>query len=202
MSSIKKPGLKRAKKPVKETKRVAKSKTEKTAAKVDESSVAGRYDHVPIADDDVMLLQMKDIGRVNVQDVVFTIFDSESARRRDGTAWLAFYGPHMPHHTGLSTWIGLSKSVPLPVLDLIQQVLRAANGEVARDTGRALHLDMQPFARLSDDGLEILVPAALVGDPTTRRVIDRGGVNVIARGYSVAPSRKASLNALFLAGNS
>lgn len=202
MAITKKPALKRAKEPVKGTKRAAKSKVEKPTATIEESSVAGRYDHVQIADLDVVLLQLKDIGRVNVQDVVFTVFESESKGRRDGAAWLAFHRSDMPHHTGLSTWIGLSKSVPAPVLDLIQKVLRAANGEVERDMGRALHLQMQPFARLSNDGLEILVPAALVGDPSARRVIDRGGVKVIARGYTAAPSRAAALNALFFGGDS
>jgi hypothetical protein len=154
-------------------------------------------DHVPIADVDVVLLQVKDNGRVDVQDAVFNVFESESKRWRTGAAWLAFHKSDMPHHAGLSTWLGVSKSVPLAVIDLIHAVLQAAGMEVGREMGRAMHLGLNPFARLSDDGIEILVPAALVGDPNARRVIERGGVKVVARGYTVAPSKAAALNDLF-----
>ena len=54
----------------------------------------------------------------------------------------------MPHYAGLSTWIGIAKSVPLAVIDMIQAVLQAAGMEVERDMGRAIHLELNPFARL------------------------------------------------------
>jgi hypothetical protein len=38
----------------------------------------------------------------------------------------------------------------------------------------------------------------LVGDPKTRRVIDRGGVKTIARGYTLTSSKAAGLNNLLL----
>lgn len=180
------------------TKRSTKPKATKAAPRAHDAAATGRYDHVPIMDLDVVLLQMKDSGRVNVQDVVFTVFESEAKRWRGGAAWLAFYQSDVAHHSGLSTWIGLSKSVPLPVIDLLQQVLQAANGEVEREMGRALHLQMNPFARLSDDGLELLVPAALVGDPNARRVIERGGIHTIARGYTIQPDKADGLRRLFL----
>jgi hypothetical protein len=183
------------KKPVKTTKRTAKAKPGKPT-KAEGPPEAGQYAHVPIADLYVVLLQVKANGRVDEQDVVFNVFESESKRWRDGAAWLAFHKSEMPHHAGRSTWIGLAKSMPLPVVDMIQAVLQAAGMEVERDMGRAMHLELNPFARLSADGLEVLVPAALVGDPNARRVIDRGGVKAIARGYTVAPSKAAGLNKL------
>lgn len=176
----------------KSTKRITKPKAEPKA----DASGTGRYDHVPIADLDVVLLQMNDTGRVNVQDVVFNVFQSEAKRRRAGEAWLALYESDMAHHAGLSTWVGISKSVPLSVIDLIQQVLQTANA-VERDMGRPLHLKMTPFARLSDDGLEILVPAALVGDPNARRAIERGQTSPIARGYTLQPGKAEGLHKLF-----
>ncbi len=181
----------------KSTKRTTKPEKAKAEPKADDASGTGRYDHVPIADLDVVLLQMNDTGRVNVQDALFNVFESEAKRRRAGEAWLAFYESDMAHHAGLSTWVGISKSVPLAVIDLIQQVLQTGNGAVERDMGRPLHLKMTPFARLSDDGLEILVPAALVGDPNARRVIERGGTSAIARGYTLQPDKAEGLRKLF-----
>ncbi len=190
--------LKITKKPAKTSKRTANAKARGPSSTKPEGALkAGRYDHVPIADLDVVLLQLNANGRADERDVVFNVFESESKRWRDGAAWLAFHKSDMPHHAGLSTWIGISKSVPLAVIDMIQAVLQAAGMEVERDVGRAVHLELNPFARLSPDGLEILVPAALVGDPSARRVIERGGVKTIARGYTVAPSKAAALNELF-----
>jgi hypothetical protein len=190
--------LKITKKPAKTSKRTATAKARRpTSTKTEGAPEAGRCDHVPIADLDVVLLQVKANGRVDERNVVFNVFESESERWRDGAAWLAFHKSDMPHHAGLSTWIGIAKSVPLAVIDMIQAVLQAAGMEVERDIGRATHLELNPFARLSADGLEILVPAALVGDPNARRVIYRGGVKAIARGYTVAPSKAAALNELF-----
>ncbi len=187
--------IKFPRKQAKSTKRTARPKEAKPTPPPDKK--AARYDHVRIGDLDVVLLQTRDSGEIDPQDLVFDVFKSESKRRRRGETWLAFYRSEMPHHAGLSTWIGLSKSVPLPVLDLIQEVLIAANGNVSREMGRALHLNLNPFARLSDDGLEIMVPAALVGDPNARRVIERAGVKVIARGFTTEPSNAAALNELF-----
>jgi hypothetical protein len=169
----------------------------RTANSVGAEQQDGRHAHVEIVDLDVLLLQMRDSGGVNVQDVVFNVFESEAARWHAGPAWIAFHKSGMPHHAGLSTWLGISKSVPLQVIEMIETVLRATGTDVERDTGRALHLELNPFARLSDDGLEILVPAALVGDSEERRTIERGGVRIVARGYIVAPRNSASLNNLF-----
>lgn len=155
-----------------------------------------QYDHVTIPDLDVVLLQTAS-GRLALQDVVFNVFEAESERRREGTSWLAFHGSGMPHHMGKSEWIGLSKSVPLEVIDMIQAVLTSSSIGVEREMGRALHLDLNPFARLSDDGLEILVPAAVVGDPDDRRTIERAGVTVTARGYILGKSKAAAFGELF-----
>lgn len=190
--------IKITKKPAKSTKRTVKAQPKQLApTRTKAPPDSERYAHVQIADLDVILLQFKPSGRVNEQDVVFNVFESESERWRDGAAWLAFHKSDMPHHAGRSTWLGIAKSVPLAVVDLIQAVLQAAGMEVERDIGRATHLALNPFARVSADGLEILVPAALVGDPNARRVIERGGVKAIARGYTAVPSKAAALNELF-----
>ncbi len=156
------------------------------------------YAHVAIDDQDVVLLQLRDNGRVNIQDIAFAVFEAKAPGRRAGATWFAFHASGKPHHGGKSTWLGLSNSVPLEVLDMLQAVLQAAGMDVERDTGRALRLQLDPLARLSDDGLEILVPAALVGEPGQRRVIDRGGTPAIARGYTLAPSNAAALQDLLL----
>lgn len=157
-----------------------------------------RYPHIAIVDQDVVLLQVRDNGRVPLQDLVFALFEALASDRRGEVAWLAFHADGMPHHEGKSTWIGLSTSVPLGAVDTIQATLQKAGMEVERAMGRAVRLDLSPLARLSEDGRAILVPAALVGDPNQRRVIDRAGTSAVARGYTVAPSKAASLEALLL----
>ncbi len=154
--------------------------------------------NVSIAEQDVVLLQTTNhVGMLGLEDAVFQAFSRNERSRPAGTQWVAFGGSDMPHHIGRSNWIGLSRSVPLPVLDAIQAAIEAEGLQVERDVGRALHLKMNPFARLSDDGLEILVPAALVGDPTKKRIVPRGGTKPTARGYHVKPDRAASLQQLF-----
>ena len=55
------------------------------------------------------------------------------------------------------------QDVPVPVVDSLQDIFEAVGSEVQREMGRALHSRLTPFARVSDEGLELLVPAALVG---------------------------------------
>jgi N-dimethylarginine dimethylaminohydrolase len=124
-----------------------------------------------------------------MQDVVFTVFSLAAAKRRPGEQWWAFGDSDRLHVTGKSLWIALSKSTPLPVINTIQSGLEAEDVEVERELGRALHLELSPFARLSDDGLELLVPAALAGDPTRKRIVERASIPTLARGYRLQPSR-------------
>jgi len=121
-------------------------------------------DHLTIEEQDVLVLQaLPGSATANFRDVVFGAFDSARDQRRPGTQWWCFGDTDRKHVGGKSLWIGLSQSVPLPVVDAIQAVLDAEGLEVEREIGPARHLDLTPFARLSDDGLEILVPAALAG---------------------------------------
>jgi hypothetical protein len=154
--------------------------------------------YVSITERDVILLQTTNhLGTSGLQDLVFQVFSMCSRSRRPGTEWLAFSTSDRLHHANKSSWIGLSKSIPLAVIDAIQAAMKDAGLDVEREMGLALHLDMNPFARLSDDGLEILVPAALAGDPHVKRLVERGGTSPVARGYTIQPSKAAALNQLF-----
>ena len=138
-----------------------------------------------IHDMDAVLLQATPkLAFSDLEDLVFGSFVGASELWRAGSEWLAFGGSGMRHFEGKSDWIGLSKSIPLDVMDFIQHRFQKAGCAVGREVGRPLHYGMHPFARLSDDGLEILVPAALVG-PDKKRIVPRGGTEPIARGYIV-----------------
>jgi hypothetical protein len=146
-------------------------------------SSASSGDELVIREQDVVLIQATpELGYSDLQDLVFGSFVGARELRRAGTQWLAFSGTGRLHFVGRSEWIGLSKSVPLDVMDFIQHRFEKAGCDVGREMGRSLHHGMLPFARLSDDGLEILVPAALVG-PDRKRIVPRGGTEPIARGY-------------------
>jgi len=69
-------------------------------------SAPERYPHIAIVDQDVVLLQVRDNGRVHLQDLVFALFEALASDRRGKVAWLAFHADGMPHHEGKSTWIG------------------------------------------------------------------------------------------------
>lgn len=162
-----------------------------------QADAPSRTPYVEIAEQDVVLLQTTNLlGARGLQDIVFRVFAAETGRRRAGATWLAFYTTGMPHHAGKAEWIGLSQSVPLATVDLIQAAMRTAGLPVERELGRALHLDLNPFARLSEDGLEILVPAALAGDPAARRVIERDGTRPVARGYTLRSDKAEPLRQL------
>lgn len=150
--------------------------------------------HITIDEQDVILLETTArLDMSSLQDIVFGALWSARAQRRHGAQWLAFGDSDRLHVTGMSTWIGLSRSLPLAVVDAIQAAFEAEGLEVEREMGRALHLDLSPFARLSEDGLEILVPAALAGDPTRKRIVERGTTRPFARGYYVKPPRRSLL---------
>ncbi len=148
-----------------------------------EDEIDLKRNHLTIAEQDVVVLESEPGNSMSMQDIVFDAFWSERGRRRRGSQWLAFYTMSKPHVTGKSTWIGLSRSVPVPLVDAIQTAIKSSGLAVEREMCRALHVRLLPFARLSDDGLELLVPAALVGDPTRKRTIDRGETRPVARGY-------------------
>lgn len=88
--------------------------------------------------------------------VVAMLFRTEAQRRRPDATWLAFVTDGQPHVNGLSVWLGLSKSVPAPVLDLIQQLLEGQGARVHREFARAHSHQLKPALCLSDDGFEVL----------------------------------------------
>ncbi len=145
--------------------------------------------HLVVVEREVLILQALPGGTSDERDLVFGVFDAARQHRRDGSQWWAFADSDRLHVHGKTTWLGLSNDVPPPVVDAIQTALDAEGRAVERELGRALQLDLTPFARLSDDGLEILVPAALAGDPTRKRIVDRAGLALLARGYRVKPPR-------------
>lgn len=137
-----------------------------------------------IDEQDVVVLQVPPRFGVNdLQDVVFAAFAGAGTQRFTKSGWLAFNATGRRHVEGKSEWLGLSRSVPLPVLDAIQGCLEHMGLQVRREMGRAIRLDLNPFARLSADGLEILVPAALAGD--RRRSVPRGETTPVVRGYVI-----------------
>ena len=140
-------------------------------------------DVLTIGDIDALLLQVAPrLAESNIEDLVFERFWGAREARRAGTQWLAFAGSGLTHYMGLSTWIALSRSVPETVVGFVQDGLEKAGMKVLREMGRPLRYRMLPFGRLSDDGLELLVPATLVG-PDKQRVVPRGSVLPTARGY-------------------
>ena len=156
-----------------------------------EPTLADRSSPLTIDDQEVVLLHLKETPRINIQDVVFLGFTFHLERRRRGTTWLAFHRTNMPRDT---TWIGFSLGTPPTVVDGIQGAFEATGMQVERSMGRALQLGMHPFARLSDDGLEILVSS---GDPIARRVVERSGAKPVARGFT-APQRRPTVRNVIL----
>ena len=159
-----------------------------------EPLIEGR-EHILIEEHDVLLLQTSAarVGLTTLEDLVFGTFWAAREARRAGIVWLAFKDSGRVHHQGKSDWIGLSRSVPTSVVDSIQASFEALGLEVEREMGRALHLGLSPFARLCDEDLEILVPAALAGDPRRKRKVDRGEITPFARGYELKPLRPSLL---------
>jgi hypothetical protein len=147
-------------------------------------------DHLTIGEQDVLLLQGRPSGRPpDFRDLVFGVFDSMRNQRAAGAEWLAFGDEDRRHVSGTSLWISISRSTPPPVVDALQAMLDVNGLDTEREMGRARHLDLTPFARLSDDGLEILVPAEIAGDPTRKRIVDRRGPTLFARGYHLQAAR-------------
>ncbi len=159
-----------------------------------EPLIEGR-EHILLEEQDVLLLQMSaaNVGLTPLENLVFQAFWAARAKRRAGSVWLAFKDSERVHHRGRSDWIGLSRSVPTSVVDSLQASFEALGLEVEREMGRALRLGLTPFARLCDEDLEILVPAAIAGDPREHRKVNRGETTPIARGYYLKPLRSSPL---------
>ena len=147
----------------------------KTKSNEDESVLS-------IKDRDLIILQASpQLSLSTLQDVVFQGFSSARELLKKGQDWMAFGAGERPHWAGKTLWIGLTESVPLELVDGLQAYLENAGVLVEREMGRALLNGLIPFARLSGDGLELLVPQPLVGTPG-RKVI-RGGMEAQVRGY-------------------
>lgn len=175
---------------------VVRKRPSKKPSRKRDGAQASRWDPITIPEQDVVVLKVAaDVGRAESEDIVFRRF-AGAVRQPPTTAWLAFAISDQPHCAGQSPWIGLSRSTPQRVVDAIATEVERGDLDVSREICRVPSVPMLPFARLSSDGFEILVPAALT-DLATRRSISRGGVDVWARGYQMAPSKSAAIQSLF-----
>jgi hypothetical protein len=109
-------------------------------------------------------------------------------KQTPGSEWLAFSATGCTHWSGKSLWLGFSQSVPLPLVDAFQGILERSGLEVEREMGFALRNELIPFARLTGDGLEILVPVALAGDTAKKRTVKRGSVEPTVRAFCCGAS--------------
>lgn len=155
-------------------KRIAKTKSK---ANQDESVVS-------IKDQDLIILQATpQVSLSALEDAVFQGFSTGRNLHKKGQDWLAFSASDRSHWAGKTLWIGFSESVALELIDGLQAYLENEGVPVDREMGMAVHNDLRPFARLANEGPELLVPQALVGAPG--RKLSRGGVELSARGYLI-----------------
>lgn len=104
------------------------------------------------------------VSSLDALSIVARALQSSAAHRRPGAAWLAMVG-ESGHHLGLTRWIGLSEEVHDDVIDAVAGQLRAAGCAVQVEGSNASACpELSPELRLSDEGLERLVPAPLAKD--------------------------------------
>ncbi len=139
---------------------------------------------VSIKDQDLIILQASPQFALSaLEDAVFQGFSTGRNLHKKGQEWLAFSASDRSHWAGKTLWIGFSEDVALELIDGLQAYLGNEGGPVDREMGRAIHNELRPFARLADEGPELLVPQPLVGAPG--RKLSRGGVELSVRGYLI-----------------
>lgn len=137
-----------------------------------------------IRDRDLIILQATPhVSLSALEDAVFQGFSTGRNLHKKGQEWLAFSASDRSQWAGKTLWIGFSENVALELVDGLQAYLENEGVPVDREMGMAFHNDLRPFARLSDEGPELLVPQALVGAPG--RKLSRGGVEMSVRGYLI-----------------
>lgn len=137
-----------------------------------------------IPEQEILILQTTpNVSHSDLQDMVFQGLWALREKQSPAAEWLAFSATECTHWSGKSLWLGFSQSVPMPLVDAFQGILEKSGLEVEREMGFALRNELIAFARLSVDGLELLVPAALAGDPGTKRTVRRGSVEAVVRPY-------------------
>lgn len=139
---------------------------------------------VSIKDQDLIILQASPQFALSaLEDAVFQGFSTGRNLHKKGQEWLAFSASDRSHWAGKTLWIGFSEDVALELIDGLQAYLGNEGVPVDREMGRAIHNELRPFARLADEGPELLVPQPLVGGPG--RKLSRGGVELSVRGYLI-----------------
>jgi len=122
-------------------------------------------------DQDVLVLQVSDQlheqrGRDAVEfatRVVADVLRSDSALVDEPQ--VVFFAADRPHVGGLSTWFGLSKSVPAKKADAIQHALEAAGADVGREYTRPTQSNLSPILCWANGVLEVLdTPSQLLGE--------------------------------------
>ncbi len=116
----------------------------------------------------VLVLQMGefersyDALRLAIQGVSFAI--SASGLPNGSERWRFFLGFECPHVEGLSTWLGISRNVPLKSVDLIQRLLEAAGQRVHREHAVVAAHHLEPFLVAAESGLETPTRGSIVLD--------------------------------------
>lgn len=136
---------------------------------------------------DVMVFQLSETFGVSESDfdslrqaliVVAEAFRAHASLRSRGSVWLAFGALGRPHWQGLSTWLGLSTSVPPKVLDFVQGFLEQIGAKVYRVHARPERCDLHPALCLGDEGLEILQTTGvdLLDEVTAEELSESGDI--------------------------
>lgn len=74
-------------------------------------------------------------------------------------AWTAYIASR-PHYQELTLWVGLSESIPLEVIDTIQQRFELMGTEVGRELSTPRREEMTPLVRIAGRDIFLLVPEA------------------------------------------
>jgi hypothetical protein len=79
-----------------------------------------------------------------------------STRPASEKPWVAYFGVSSFHYMGYTTWLGLSKGVPLAMYDQIQRVIEDAGLDVQREYARLGEHRLSPIMATTARGLELL----------------------------------------------
>lgn len=105
-------------------------------------------------------------------------------RARDRRDWVFFLATDQLHVEGLSTWFGMSRSVPLPEVGFLQQLLEAAGARVQREHANLAHHAFRPL--LAIDGQRLEVPLVTELDDRDLDPKDFGVTAIVHRSFALA----------------
>lgn len=101
--------------------------------------------------------------------------------RRD---WVFFLATDQLHVEGLSTWFGMSRTVPLAEVALLQKLLEAAGARVQREHANLAHHAFRPL--LAIDGQRLEVPLVTELDDRDLDPKDFGVTAIVHRSFALA----------------